>query len=151
MARIDYYDIEVKIRDILDAEASLTTASITIEEDQPLDTNPWVAIHLENRASPEGQPIAAGTRTRYRIRFSIWCWCWSLESGRAAAEARDDLIGNVEIALMKNRTLTDTVLHSWLEGGDFITTKHEVEEGITGTAYMSGGQVVLMAEANATT
>lgn len=146
MARIDYYAIEQELQRILLEEVSGT--SVTIETDVPMDSQPWVAIYLEKRETPSAQPVVAGTQTRIRLRFSIWCWCWSIESTEVAAKLRDDLLGKVEVGLMKNRKIGGKVLHSFLEGGEMLTTNYQSD---TGTAYISGGEVVLIAEATATT
>jgi len=61
-------------------------------------------------------------------------------------EQRDDLIGKVEIALMKERTLNGTVNSSWLEGGEFLSGPDP-----TGNQFMSGASVMLIADVTATT
>ena len=142
MARVDYYVIEQEIQRILQDE--LIGVTITVETDQPMDSHPWVSVYLMSREAPSGQPIAAGTQTRFRLRFSVWCWCWSLESSEAAAKLRDGLLGDVEIALMKHRKLGNMVLSSWLEGGEMSVTNYQDDAGVT--AYVSGGEVVLVAE-----
>jgi len=141
MARVDYYLIEKEIQRIL--TESLINVSVTIETDHPVDSQPWVAVYLERRETPPDQPIAAGQRTRFSLRFSIWCWTWSLESGEVAAQARDDLIGQVEIALMNNRKIGTKVLSSYLQGGEMLTDKYQSD---TGSSFYSGGEVVLIAE-----
>jgi hypothetical protein len=64
----------------------------------------------------------------------------------AAARARDDLIGRVEIALMENRTLNDKARGLWLEGGLFDNAKDE-DRG----SFISAGEVRVILEVTSST
>jgi len=146
MPRVDYYDIEVEMLQILKADTTLQGVQITVEDDFELDTGAWVAIYLDRRDPTEGQSLSAGTRTRYNLYFSIWCWQYSLESTSQAARFRDDLIGKVEIALMKNRTLNNKVSHMWIEGGEMPSARLPGSKG-----HVAGGEIVVVAEVIAST
>lgn len=144
MAAIDYYGIEDTIRSTL-ATACGSGINVTAEVAQPMDTRPWVGVYLNERIAPTNQPIAAGTRQRYQLRFSIWCWCWSLDNPRSAAEARDDLIGTVESALMSNRRMGGAVENGVLQGGSFETAKDD--KGL----HLAGGEIIFLADTTAST
>lgn len=148
MSRVDYYDLATEIREILIADDTLEGVQVTVEDDAPLDSGPWVSVVLVNRSTPMGQPLAGGTRTRFNVRFSLWCWQFSLESTGVASKLRDDLVGKVEIALMANRTLNNKVASSWLEGGDMMSERVQ-NDNISG--YIAGGEVILIADITAST
>lgn len=147
MARVDYYAIEQEIQRLLLEDPDISSTTVTVETEQPLDSQPWVAIYLENRSAPSEQPIAAGTQTRLSLKFSIWCWTWSLENGEQAAKERDGLLGKVEIALMRNRKIGNKVNQSWIQGGDMLTSDYQNDSV---TSYISGGEIILTAEVTAT-
>mgnify|MGYP001566743466 FL=1 len=146
MARINYYNIEAQIKAVLDADANLTGTTILVEEEIAVQRGNIVGIYLDDRSAPSDlQSISAGTRTRLYVQFSIWCWHFGIgRDRRPAMQARDDLVGKVEIALMGNRNLNDTVNTSWLEGGEFISGPDP-----TGDQFMSGAQVRLTVDVTA--
>ena len=151
MARVDYYDLMVTMRDLLDADDSLDGVIFAIEEDFPLgpDSTPWVGISITEREMPEDrQRLAAGTRMVVVVTFSIWCWSYDLESKAAAIRNRDDLLGKVEVAMMKPnvRTLKDKVDFLTIEGGSLSTGTPE-----NGVGFFSGGEILAKAEVSATT
>ena len=149
MARIDYFAIEQQIQTVLQAAADLAGVMVTVEEELLFgaETTPWVGIYLDRRdALAASQSLSGGQQTRYRLRFSIWCWEYHLESLAKALELRDDLIGKVEIALMGNRTLSGTVITSWLEGGEMPSVRAPGSQ-----SWLAGGEVALIADAKATT
>lgn len=149
MARVDYYAIEQAIQTLLQGAASLSGVVVTVEEELLFgaEATPWVGIYLERRDAPsDQQSLSAGQRTRFRLRFSIWCWEYSLESVAKAIQLRDDLLGKVEVVLMGDRTLGNTVSTSWLEGGEMPSARLP-----GGSGWVSGGEIVLVADALATT
>ena len=147
MARLDYYAIETAIKTLLEADATLAGTVVTVEDELLFgaERTPWVGIFLDRR-DPGEQSLSAGTRTRYNIRLSIWCWEYSMESISKAIQLRDDLVGKVEVALMKQRTLNDTVTKSWIEGGELPSARVPDNNG-----FVSGGEIILIADASATT
>lgn len=148
MARIDYYGIENAIANVLKTDSTLTGVTVLVEEELTVQRGNVIGIYLDDRNVPiEDQPIAAGTKTRFNVNFSIWCWHFGIGRDRTLAQQqRDDLIGKVEIALMKNRTLQNTVTMSWLDGGDFISGPDP-----TGNQFMSGGEIRLTVDVTAST
>ena len=146
MARINYFNIETQIKAVLDADANLTGTTILVEEEIAVQRGNVVGIYLDDRSAPADlQSISAGTRTRLLVQFSIWCWHFGIgRDRRPAMQARDDLVGKVEIALMGNRNLNSTVNTSWLEGGEFISGPDP-----TGDQFMSGAQVRLTVDVTA--
>lgn len=148
MSRVDYYDIATELAEVLIADSTMEGVQVTVEDDAPLDSGPWVSVFIENRSTPSGQPLAAGTKTRFQIRFGIWCWQFSLESIGVASRLRDDLVGRVEIVLMKNRTLNNKVSHSWLEGGDMMSERIQNDNA---SGFIAGGEIIMIAEITAST
>ena len=150
MAALDYYGIEINgIQRVLDDHALIGGANPRVRtfiEDAIMfsaEMSPAVYIYAMRRdAVVTDQRLAAGRRTDMTIRFSLWCVDVNFESIAAASKGRDELIGNVEIALMENRTLNSLVKSSWLEGGAF-------ETGGGDNGFISAGEVVLIATANA--
>lgn len=145
---MDYYDIANEIAEVLKADSTMDGVQVTVEDDAPLDSGPWVSIGIVNRSTPPSQPLAAGTKTRFQIRIGVWCWQFSLESTGVASRLRDDLVGKVEIALMKNRTLNNKVSFSWLEGGDMMSERIQ-NDNMSG--FIAGGEIVMVAEITAST
>lgn len=148
MARVDYYAIETAVQAILQADATLAGTTVVVEGELVFgsEQTPWVGIYLDRRDAPaDRQRIAAGTRTVFLIRLALWCWEYSVEGEAKAIQLRDDLVGKVEVALMANRTLSGTVTTSWLEGGELPSGR------LPETGWVSGGEIVLIAEAKATT
>jgi hypothetical protein len=149
VARLDYYGIQRAVQEVLVADQDLANVRVTIEEELLFggETTPWVGIYLDRRdAPPDRQRISAGQSTIYLVRLELWCWEYSLESLATAIQLRDDLVGKVEVVLMRNRTLKDTVHMSWLEGGELPSAR------VPGrTAWMSGGEIRLVAQAHAKT
>ena len=147
MARLDYYAIEEGIKTTLEADSALDGVKIHIEEESLFsnDECPAIFIYIESRDAPiDMQRLAAGTRTDFQMRFSLWCVEFHLESIPKAAELRDDLLGNAEVALMKDRVLGGTVVKAWLEGGRFLSG--EVEGG-----FIMAAEIILVADGIATT
>lgn len=145
MARVDYYNVREKIKNQLEADSNLTTAKILIEQEIVFGDGPTVIIYLERRdAVQEEQSLAAGTRTRFQLQFSIMCFDSSLKV-ESAIKKRDDLLGNVELALMKDTTFGDSQIgSSWLTGGTFATGKGPEDSG-----FFSGAEITLVVQMSA--
>lgn len=143
MARVDYWSIQNELVEIL--KQNLNDVTITLEEDFMLSSEmtPWLCVYLEGREVPESQPIAAGRRVRMRVRLSIWIWCYALEL-HAAVQARDDLVGRVELILAENRSLNDKVDALWIEGGQLPSVNTPEAHG-----FFSGGEIVVSSEITA--
>jgi hypothetical protein len=112
---------------------------VSIEEDITLDIGPWVCIYTTRRDAPvDDQRIAAGRKLVYNVTLALWCWQYALESAARAIELRNDLVGAVEIALMRDRTLGGTVDFIVLSGGDFVTVKDS-------SRFASGAELIVVA------
>lgn len=150
MARVDYYAIELAIQTQLQAASGLTGVTVALEEELPfgMASDQTVEIYLERReAAADLQGLSAGRQTRFRLHLSLWCWGYSLESVAKACQIRDDLMGNVELALLGDHTFAGAVTSSWLEGGQFDTKE---SPGAT-SGFSMGGQIILVADVKATT
>lgn len=150
MARIDYYAIEEAIQTLLKNDATLDGVAITVEEELIFgaESTPWVGIYLEGRSVPSDQQVlAAGTVARYTLDFRIWCWQYSLDKTQAL-KLRDDLLGKVEVTLMKNRTLGGMVASSWIEGGETPSGRLGNEQN---SGWACGAEIILIAQAKKTT
>jgi hypothetical protein len=149
MPRVDYFAIESGIETVLNADATLAGVTVAVEDELVFGaaTSSWVGIYLDRRDAPENrQRLAAGQQTVFLLRFVLWCWEYSLEGIAKAIQRRDDLMGKVEVALMKQRTLNGTVTTSWLEGGEMPSGRVPGQTG-----WASGGEIRLVAEVKATT
>lgn len=146
--RVDYYGIETAIKDILEADAGNDlpdNLKVFIESQIAFNDEgcPGVYIYLDRRdAPPQIQRIAAGTRTDMEVDLSLWCAEFH-DSVEDASRLRDDLIGKVEVALMADRTLNDTVTAFWLRGGDFNMLQDN--------GFLSMGEIKMRARVVATT
>lgn len=147
MARIDYAAIQSEIKTVLGADSTLAGVTIELERDglSSPEQCPWVGIYLERRQIFR-RPIAAGTRVDYKVSFLLWCYEYSIETIATAAQLRDDLLGKVEIALMKNTTLNGKVTTLALadDAGEF-------ESARTNAGFLSGGSIRIEVVVKATT
>jgi hypothetical protein len=143
VARIDYHGIEESVRDVILADATTSDVRILIEEELTMDRGRTVRVQLVSRDAPEDmQSLTAGLRTRFLITYSVTCFFFALEVSEAA-RGRDDLIGQVELALIAQRQLRRSdVKMIWLEGGDF-------DQGGAGSGFYAGGEILLIVDAEA--
>lgn len=151
MPAIDYYGIEEAVKTVLEADTDFqaTGAKVFIEEEfvhGMADIGKAVMIYLDKRRPTPGQPAAAGQQTRYQMQLSLWTRAFFVESIRRAINERDDLLGVVEVALMRKRSLNDAVSMLWLEGGEFMTGKSSKPHG-----FLAAAETVLTVEKKTTT
>lgn len=123
MGRINYTAILKGIEQVLrnDGDVIAFNADVLIQKPVPTTlTEPVINVFEDRRDPTPGQDIAVGTRKRYTIRWAVWVTCFSSNSYADAAEQRDELLGKVEIALMKNRTLDGVLPNASLDiqGGE---------------------------------
>lgn len=147
MAGIDYFAIEEKIVDQLAEESSLSGVRFFIEPDLlfAAESSPAVLVYLDSRTAVESdQRLSAGRRIDYQLRLSLWCLEYHMDSFAEAARLRDSLISNVEVGLLRDRTLKGSVEYSWLEGGDFETSN--TEQG----GFIMAGEVLITAKVSGT-
>ena len=148
MAAIDYTGIGDGLKTILEADALTSDARVYIEEEPQFglsDAEKAIIIYLDRRIiNPTGQPIAAGKRTPYHVYFIIWSLYFTMANYKAACDGRNALLANLELVLMKERTIGGKATSSWLEGGQLITAR----DGGTQT-FVSAGETILVAEVSA--
>lgn len=148
MARVDYYDLEVGLKEALQDDSNLGDINIGIEQEVVAEPKDTVLIYLEGRSAPADlQTLAAGTSTRFLVELSVWCYAYSIESVEIAARRRDDLVGKVELALMRKRDLFNRVNALWLDGGDFDTANIAGET----PGFMSGAEIKVVVDVKAST
>ena len=148
MSRIDYYEIELELKDILESAPELSVAvrevTVIVEEDLAVQRGDIIMIDLSRRDAPdELQGLSAGTRTRYLLNISVWCYGWGLET-KVAMRNRDDLVSRVEIVLQNNRTLGGKVSTSWISGGEFENRRSDTED-----QFLSGAEIELVCDVTA--
>lgn len=151
MAKIDYHEIAEQIKIKIHDYDDLSSVTVTVEEEIPLDSGPWVAIYLGSRRAHESQPMAAGTKTRYYVTYHIWCHQYSLTSVAEANQLRDDLVGEVEIALMSDRTLNNKVSYAFLDGGRFQSGRLTKPDGSEIPGAVASGEIILVVDVTAST
>jgi hypothetical protein len=145
--RISYLGIANQIKRVLENDETIASLAraITIAEGhiQSAELMPWIGIYPITRR-PSGQVLAAGTRWRFEITFEIWAYALSMVGPEAALNSAEELLGLIEVALLKDPTLGGTVQMFRLDGGDFDNAR--VDE-----SFVMGGSVRLVALAMATT
>lgn len=145
MAAVDYSGIRDKLKDILEADARTSGARIFIEEEPQFglaDQQAVIAVFMDRRDAPApSQGLAAGKRTRYFLRLSLWVVAFSLENYKGACDRRDEVLGNLELVLMANRTIGDKVTSAWLEGGEMFSARDAQN-----TVYTAAAETVLVCE-----
>ena len=138
---VDYVGIRDEIETILQADTRTNEARIYIEEEPQFGLSDYtsaIAVFMDNRVTPiDVQSIGAGKRTRFNLRVSFWVVAFSMESYRKACDARDTLMGQLELVLMDNRTLTGKVATSWLEGGEMFSAKDQQTSTFTAVAEVA--------------
>ncbi len=134
-AAVDYNSIQSAIEQIIKADPEFGNISVLVEEELTVQSGSVVIIYLDRDDNPEGmQGLTAGTRDRKQITFSIWCCHVGLDR-REALKQRNWLKARVETALMRNRSLLDTVEASWSPGGEFLSAR--VEAGFVSCAMIN--------------
>lgn len=144
MAKVDYFALSEAIETQIDNNVSNVVTRVEAELLFGMDTPRAVGIYLLNRTAPQNmQRLANGTRTDFLVTFIIRCFGFDINDLRTASERRDDLIGDVENALMTDREINGNAVMSWLDGGDFF----QVEEN----GFISAGDIRLTCHVIATT
>lgn len=127
MAAAPYANIRDQISSILAGDALTSGSAVYIEEEPQFglgDNQSGIAVFTNRRRAPAGeQPLALGQRTRFELDMLFVVLYFSHTSFRAAADGRDGVLANLELVLMKNRSLNNTVDALWLEGGEFYSAR----------------------------
>lgn len=144
---VDYSGIRTSLRTLLTASASLANVRIYIEQEPEIglpDAGLALAIFGLSRNAIASQPAAFGKQTIYNLRTAIWTFSFNMESYEAACTSRDGLLGVLELVLMENRTISNKVASSWLEGGEIFSARHP-DTGI----FVAAAETVLVSEVRA--
>ena len=145
MARADYFAVERAIAERLANDEALVEEAVPVLIEVEVSALPGrqIVVYLDSRAAPAGvQSLSAGSRTRMHVRYAIVCYGHDLQIARAM-ELRDDLMGRVEVALMRDpRDFgREEVVTSWLDGGAFANAKGQGAPG-----FMAMGEVGLVVD-----
>ncbi len=107
MARINYTAVLKGIRDLLTNDPNIRQLDAVIEISAPtvVGMRPHINIFENRRESTPGQALASGTLQRYTVRWSLTVSTFSAESFEDASSQRDELLGHVEVALIRSRNL----------------------------------------------
>lgn len=143
MTDIAFQTISNAIKTELDeAFANRTPLPEVVLEQEFEPKESWIGVYCQGATAPEGdQPLTASLKQRLRIRYEIWCWRFAM-SNALAVQLRDELLGDLELALMRDRTFGGTVTASWLEGGRFGKQDDPQQLG----RFFSGAEVVLICD-----
>lgn len=141
MAAVNYHAIVEGVKTLIDADPTNSDLVVHVEEELSVVEGPVVMVYLDRRDAPdEAQTLSGGQRTRYEVSVSVWCFGVSYDSMREAAQNRDKLLADVEVILMKDRTLDGSVESSWFTGGEFLSAE---SPGTTG--FVSGAEISVVA------
>jgi hypothetical protein len=143
MATLDYLAIENAIKDLIEADSDTSGYNVFVEPADAIRTDmcPYVAIYLDSWESPADDELIGGTNPiRTFLNIEIWCYDFSMEN-LAGATARDIMLANVKDVLKENRTLSDKVVVTRFEGGDFQNQKND-----SGLGFFKGVSVKLNCE-----
>ncbi len=125
---VDYSGIRNTLKSIIEGDALTTGTRVYIEEDPQFglaDHQKVIFICLDGRtAPPAAQRLASGLRTQYHLQCVLVTVFFSMESFEQACVGRDSLLGNMELVLMKDRTIGGKATSSWLEGGPMFSVRN---------------------------
>lgn len=141
MAAAGYAAIRDAVEAILKGDARTNAARIYVEEEPQFglaDAGKVIAVFTDRRRAPaDEQHLGAGKRTEFLLDLLFVVANMDMASFRAAADGRDTLLGNLELVLMANRTLSSTVSTLWLEGGEFYSAKDAQSGSLIAVAEVS--------------
>jgi hypothetical protein len=139
VSTLDTTTISNTIKSLIDGFLVNRTPLPTVVIDREFEPNEaWVGIYVQSVSEPpQDQPLAF-RKGRMTVRFQIWCWRYAMTNA-AAAELRDALVGDIELGLMLDRSLSGTVNNSWLEGGRFNKSDDPQSLG----RFFAGGEIIL--------
>lgn len=147
MAAIDYWGIKEDLKELLTIDPTLADVSIEVEPEELFSPEmaPWIGIFMPGRTDDNEQSIAAGTRQALFIQLTLVCAECALEKD-VAIKKRDNLIGAVEVALLKVRLIGGKVETMQIQGGDFDTGQLPALD-----TFLSLGEINLRVRATAST
>ncbi|NJM10619.1 MAG: hypothetical protein HC889_00700 [Synechococcaceae cyanobacterium SM1_2_3] len=139
---VPYWAIKQALASAIETNVPGTSAQIEVEF-APLEN--WVAIYTDTRTAPaEIQRAQDGRTTRFYVTHTIVCWRYAT-TWPLAASLRDALLGDVEAALMLDRTLGNLCETSWFEGGRFLSVPDNANPG----AFWGGAEITFVADVTA--
>ena len=122
MARFDFFAAAEAVATQLRADANIVTrgAKVLVEEDVNFMDGQVIVIRSPSFSAPDGmQTLSNNTRLRMQVNMELYCLAFSglLPSAR---ELRNDLVGDVILALMSDATFgLASVATSWITGAQF--------------------------------
>lgn len=148
MAAIDYAGIKVAMKALFDGDATLQAIRETFTDVEAEllispERTPWIGIYGESR-DVDHEPLASGRRLFYRYLITVRVSAYDPENLAAAAKLRDDIIGQAEIVLLQNRTLSGTVTTLRLEGGEMMSGQVPEDLGFLADGVIEVRTVVSM-------
>lgn len=143
MTDIAFQAISAAIKSRLDtAFANRTPLPDVVLEQEFEPKESWIGVYCQGATAPESdQPLTASLKQRLEVRYELWCWRFAM-TNTLAVQLRDELLGDVELALIGDRTFGGTVTTSWLEGGRFGKQDDPQQLG----RFFSGAEVILICE-----
>lgn len=150
MAIVDYYDVKNTISEILGADTTLAGVSVTVDEDISLESfGSTVNVEISRRdPSPPGQSLSGGQKQRYYVTAIMSVVCVSLEKD-GAVKSRDRIVGDVELILMRNRSLNGKVNTLFLQGGELFLLRSSSQN--TEGFFVAAGEVVVFIDVELST
>lgn len=148
MAAVNYAGLLTAYKTIFEADARLAGCRVYVEEDPQfglMDVGSCISIFLLDRKPTPNQSLSYGKRTRWHARVCFVCIYFSVESFHKAEIGRDALLGQLELVLMDNRTISSLVDSSWLEGGSFFSAKDDSGANV----FAAAAETIITAEVSA--
>ena len=81
---------------------TLAPSLVTVDAEFTFCEN-WVGIYAGTRRLEDSYNVTDGRRTRYAVEFEVHCWAFSMNASGARVR-RDELLGQVELAILRDRT-----------------------------------------------
>ena len=140
MAKIDYNGIKDELKSVILAANLSVDHEVSIEGDILFDNfDTLIDIEIDSRELQTAY-ISQGTKIRLNLLVTITVWAKHFEQS-VSKKIRDDLMGELEVVLLQNRTLNDKVDTLWLLGGQNVAAYIEDEQ-----AFVSAGEVKINIE-----
>lgn len=147
MAAVDYTGILSSLKTILEADSRLDGVRVFVEEDPQFgmaDQGKAVVLTMKSRSPSSGQSMSAGKRTRYAASIGAWSIGFDMATFNDACIKRDAILGQLELVLMENRTISGKVTSMQLGGGEFMSVNRPTEQ-----VFCSGAETIINAEVSA--
>lgn len=127
MSAASYDEVVNALAEQLRSYSGLEGVRVEVEIDEvqglPDDGGRALIVESMNRRPSSGQPMSAGRRLRNRFSIIVTSVGFDMESFRAAAAKRDALLGQVELAVLDDRTIGGMVANLEIQGGEFYRAR----------------------------